>query len=350
MSAAHVQRAAGLQLLAGAAIIGSNGLMVRMAAMPPTAVAFWRMLLAGVLLAALVSARHGWQPLPRKAWWWLAVPVVAFAVDLWMWHKSILLVGPGLSTLLANAQVFFMAIAGVLLFGERLNARFVAGVLLAFSGLWLLLGADWATLPPQYRWGVWLGLGAGVCYAAYNVGIKRSQAEAGAGRARVPVEQVLCYAAFGSALCLGLIGWAEGEAFAPPSLRSWGVLLALAGVRPLPQLGADLARDGRAAGGAGRVAAAGAADRGLPARRGVPGRDHHPAAVGRAGGQPGRDLRGRDEDPAGPRRPGAVKPLRWPGVRACRASPAMRRRIRAASGTSTAVRCFCSVRRRTGSR
>ena len=25
-----------------------------------------------------------------------------------------------------------------------------------------------------------------------------------------------------------LIGWAEGEAFAPPSLRSWGVLLALA--------------------------------------------------------------------------------------------------------------------------
>ncbi len=230
MSAAHAQRAAGLQLLAGAAIIGSNGLMVRMAAMPPTAVAFWRMLLAGVLLAALVSARHGWQRLPRKAWWWLAVPVVAFAVDLWMWHKSILLVGPGLATLLANAQVFFMAIAGVLLFGERLNARFVAGVLLAFFGLWLLLGADWATLPPQYRWGVWLGLATGLAYAAYNVGIKRSQAEAGAGRARVPVEQVLCYAAFGSALCLGLIGWAEGEAFAPPSWRSWGILLALAAV------------------------------------------------------------------------------------------------------------------------
>ncbi len=230
MSAAHAQRAAGLQLLAGAAIIGSNGLMVRMAAMPPTAVAFWRMLLAGVLLAALVSARHGWQRLPRKAWWWLAVPVVAFAVDLWMWHKSILLVGPGLATLLANAQVFFMAIAGVVLFGERLNARFVAGVLLAFFGLWLLLGADWATLPPQYRWGVWLGLATGLAYAAYNVGIKRSQAEAGAGRARVPVEQVLCYAAFGSALCLGLIGWAEGEAFAPPSWRSWGILLALAAV------------------------------------------------------------------------------------------------------------------------
>ena len=230
MSAAHPQRAAGLQLLAGATIIGTNGLMVRLAAMPPTAVAFWRMLLAGLLLAVLVTLRHGWQPLPRTAWRWLAVPVLAFAVDLWMWHKSILLVGPGLATLLANAQVFFMALAGVLLFRERLGPRFVAGVLLAFFGLWLLLGADWATLPPQYRWGVWLGLATGLAYAAYNVGIKRTQALAGAGRARVPVEQVLCLAAFGSALCLGLIGWAEGEAFQPPSLHAWGLLLVLAAV------------------------------------------------------------------------------------------------------------------------
>lgn len=230
MSAAHPQRAAGLQLLAGAAIIGSNGIMVRMAGMPPTAVAFWRMLLAGLLLAVLVTLRHGWQPLPRTAWRWLAVPALAFAVDLWMWHKSILLVGPGLATLLANAQVFFMALAGVLLFGERLGPWFVAGVLLAFFGLWLLLGADWATLPPQYRWGVWLGLATGLAYAAYNVGLKRAQALAGAGRARVPVEQVLCLAAFGSALCLGLIGWAEGEVFQPPSPHAWGLLLVLAGV------------------------------------------------------------------------------------------------------------------------
>ena len=230
MSQTQASRAASLQLLAGAAIIGSNGIMVRLAGMPPTAVAFWRMLLAGLLLAALVTLRHGWQPLPRTAWRWLAVPVLAFAVDLWMWHKSILLVGPGLATLLANAQVFFMALAGVLLFRERLGPRFVAGVLLAFFGLWLLLGADWATLPPQYRWGVWLGLATGLAYAAYNVGIKRTQALAGAGRARVPVEQVLCLAAFGSALCLGLIGWAEGEAFQPPSLHAWGLLLVLAAV------------------------------------------------------------------------------------------------------------------------
>lgn len=218
------------QLLVGAAIIGTNGLMVRWAAMPPTSVAFWRMLLAGLILGTLVLARHGWRPLSRRAWLWCALPAVAFAIDLWMWHRSILLVGPGLATLLANAQVFFMALAGVLLFRERLGLRFISGVLLAFLGLWLLLGGDWASLPAEYRWGVWLGLATGVAYAAYNIGIKRSQGVAAQGQARAPVEQVLCIAAFGSALCLGLIGWAEGSAFAPPDLRAWGVLLVLAAV------------------------------------------------------------------------------------------------------------------------
>ena len=73
-AAAHAREAAIAQLLVGAAIIGTNGLMVRLAGMPPTAVAFWRMLLAGLMLGALVLARHGWQPLSRRAWWWCAVP------------------------------------------------------------------------------------------------------------------------------------------------------------------------------------------------------------------------------------------------------------------------------------
>lgn len=229
-STGAAREAAIAQLVVGAAIIGTNGLLVRLAGMPPTAVAFWRMLLAGLLLGALVVWRHGWQPLSRRAWLWCGLPAFAFAIDLWMWHRSILLVGPGLSTLLANTQVFFMALAGVLLFGERLGLRFIGGLLLAFLGLWLLLGGDWATLAPEYRWGVWLGLGTGVAYAAYNLGIKRSQGVAALDKARAPVEQVLCIAAFGSALCLGLMGWAEGSAFAPPDLRAWGVLLVLAGV------------------------------------------------------------------------------------------------------------------------
>ena len=63
--------------------------MVRFADTPPTVSAFWRMFLSGILLALLVQFRHGWQPLSKKAWAWIALPSVAFAVDLWMWHRSI---------------------------------------------------------------------------------------------------------------------------------------------------------------------------------------------------------------------------------------------------------------------
>lgn len=222
------QRSALAMMLAGAAIIGTNGLMVRLAATPPTVTAFWRMLLSALLLAALVQLRHGWQPMSRRAWLWLAVPAVAFACDLWMWHRSILAVGPGLATLLANAQVFFMVAAGAAFFGERIGPRFLLGLALAFAGLWLLLAGDWEALPDGYRWGVWLGLATGVAYAFYNIGIARTQAEAAHAAARAPVEQVLCLASLGSALCLGAMAMAEGSAFAIPDLRTAGILLALA--------------------------------------------------------------------------------------------------------------------------
>lgn len=229
MHDSKADRGALLCLLAGAALIGSNGLMVRLAQMPPTISAFWRMLFAGLLLLAFVFATRRWQRLPRRVWGWVLVPATAFAVDLWLWHRSILLIGPGLATLLANAQVFFMALAGVVLYRERLGPRFVAGIGLAFLGLWLLLGGSWAALPEQYRWGVWLGLATGVCYAIYNVSLKRVQREATTA-AGAPIEQVLALASLGCAVLLGFAGLAEGAAFAIPTLRSFWILLVLAAV------------------------------------------------------------------------------------------------------------------------
>ena len=225
------RRTASLRLLLGACLIGSNGLMVRLSGLPPTVSAFWRMALAGAMFAALVTLHRGWKPMPARAWAWLALPACTFAADLWLWHRSILIVGPGLATLLGNAQVFFMALAGALLFGERIGVAFVAGLALAAFGLWLLLGGDWASLPAQYHWGVWLGLGTGVCYAAYNLGLKRTQIEADCDApGAASTEQVLCIAAFGSALLLGIVVRGEGHSFAIPTLHTLLILLVLAGI------------------------------------------------------------------------------------------------------------------------
>lgn len=217
-----------IQMLAGAVILGTNGLMVRFAGVGATVSAFWRMFLAALLLAALVQWRHGWQRLPRAAWGWIVAAALAFAMDLWMWHRSILLVGPGLSTLLGNAQVFFMVLAGALFFGERISPRFLAGVLLAMLGLWLLLAGDWQQQGSDYRWGVIFGLGTGLAYALYNISIKRVQSESAKTLTRMPVEQILCLAAFGSAAALALMAQAEGTSLALPDWQSFAILLALA--------------------------------------------------------------------------------------------------------------------------
>lgn len=216
-------------MLVGAAIIGTNGLMVRLADMPPTVSAFWRMLLAGLILLTYAHVTGRWRRQPSRVWAWAMVPAVAFAADLWLWHRSILIVGPGLSTLLANAQVFFMALAGVVMFGERLGPRFLGGLAFACFGLWLMLGGHWDTLPVQYRWGVWLGLGTGLCYAGYNLGLRRAQHEADSDPAHpAPIEQILAIASLGSALFLGIAGVAGGDSFAIPTWRSLLVLLVLA--------------------------------------------------------------------------------------------------------------------------
>lgn len=225
----HSDRGALLRMLAGAALIGTNGLMVRYAQTPPTVSAFWRMLFAGLMLGLMLVLLGRWRPMPRRVWLWSLAPAAAFAADLWLWHRSILLVGPGLATLLANAQVFFMALAGTVLYRERLGPRFASGIVLAFIGLWLLLGEGWSALPAEYRYGVWLGLGTGLCYAAYNLSLKRAQHEARMSVAvSAPVVQVLAAASLGSAALLGLAGWAEGAVFAIVSWSSLLILLALA--------------------------------------------------------------------------------------------------------------------------
>lgn len=215
-------RSALLAMAGGASLISLTGVLVRYADVPPTVAAFWRMAFGGVMLALVLLALRRWRHVPRRAWLFCLWPALAFAADLWLWHRSIHAIGPGLATLLANTQVFFMVAAGVMFFGERLHARFGLGVGLAFGGLVMILGDGWATLSAESRTGVWLGLATGIAYAAYNLGLKRAQREALRAAEPVLVVSTLQCAAF-----LLLAGLAEGVSFAIPDARSLAALLAL---------------------------------------------------------------------------------------------------------------------------
>lgn len=217
-------RAALLMMVAGAALISTTGVLVRYADVPATVSAFWRMAFGGVALVLVLLVLRQWQRSRRSDWLWMLAPALAFALDLWVWHRSILAVGPGLATLLANFQVFFMALAGVLFYRERLGPRFLAGLALAFVGTWLLVGVDWSALDAGYRRGVLLGLLTGLCYAAYMLSFRHAQR---GGRSALPSAQLL---AISSLLCAAMLAGftvAEGASFAIPDGRSLAALVGL---------------------------------------------------------------------------------------------------------------------------
>jgi drug/metabolite transporter (DMT)-like permease len=249
MRAAHAEipRAALIEMIAGAAAISTTSLFVKLAHVGPTMSAFYRMAFGGgMLLIGLIALRQ-WRRVALSDLGWLLIPGIAFAADLMLWHRSILYVGPGLATLLGNFQVFLMALAGFLIYRERLGWQFLGGLVLAFVGLYLLVGLDWSQVGAQYRLGVVLGIVTGVAYAIYMLSTRHAQR---AGHVRLAPAQLLCVSSLLCAAVLGIAALVEGDSFALPDAQSWSALLGLGFfgqvlgwvllTRAMPQLPASL--------------------------------------------------------------------------------------------------------------
>lgn len=221
----ELPRGALLEMVIGAAVISTTSLFVKWAHVSPTMSAFYRVAFGGLMLLIGLVATRRWQRVSRTDLLWLAIPAVAFAVDLMVWHRSILYVGPGLATLLGNFQVFLMALAGLVFYRERLGWPFLGGVVLAFVGLYLLVGLDWRDVGAQYQLGVVLGIATGFAYAVYMLSTRHAQRS---GRVRLPPAQLLCVISLQCAFVLGLAALVEGDSFVLPDAQTWSALLALA--------------------------------------------------------------------------------------------------------------------------
>lgn len=218
------ERSPVLAMLLGAVLISSTSAFVRVADVAPTVSAFYRMFFGGLMLLLLLRAVNApWRPRTRLLLA-LSIPAAAFALDLMAWHRSIHLVGPGLATLIGNLQVFFMALAGVLLYRERPGSRFLIGVGLAFAGLWLLVGRSWSEVGAGFQWGVWLGVFTALMYAIYMLSFRRIQQR----EPSASPMYLLCWCSLVCAVMLGGAGVVEGHGFVIPNLKSWGALIGLA--------------------------------------------------------------------------------------------------------------------------
>jgi drug/metabolite transporter (DMT)-like permease len=210
-----------LQLTTGAIMISFSPVYVKLAHVGPITAGFYRMLFGGIILLAILRIRgeklsHG----PRYVLMVVACSIF-LALDTSFWHWSIRYVGPGLATLLANFQVFFLAAFGTVILREKLTLKLMVSIPLAMIGLYLILGFHWNDLRANYKAGILFGLIAAICYAAYILTLRKSQSETAleSGLSTIALISLL------TAFIMGLEIWIQQEGFGIPDLQSWGALL-----------------------------------------------------------------------------------------------------------------------------
>ncbi|MGB5333321.1 MAG: DMT family transporter [Woeseiaceae bacterium] len=204
-----------LRLFIGAALISLSPVWVKLVSVSPTTSGFYRVLIGGLALAAYLVVSGQRLQLSRRTWQILLLAAVFFALDLWFWHRSIYYVGPGLSTLLANFQVFIMTAAGIVLLRESPRPLQLLAIPLALLGLALIVGLDWGKLPDDYRLGVIFGLLTAVSYAGYLLSLRRSRQ---GSQHKLPTREVAIISLVTAAI-LGIAALVEGESLAIPTLN-----------------------------------------------------------------------------------------------------------------------------------
>jgi drug/metabolite transporter (DMT)-like permease len=214
------------RLYSGAVLISFSPVFVALVSVSPTTSGFYRTAIGGAALAVILLFNRGHR-LKFKQGVWLALfaAAVFFALDLWFWHRSILYIGPGLSTLLANLQVFFMMAAGFLVLGQRPRGVQLLAAPLAMLGLMLIVGLDWSVLDVDYRVGIIFGILTAASYAGYLLSMRR--ARIGAERA-VPLAEV-AVVSWLVAIFLGAAALIGGDSLAVPTITD-GLWLAAYGV------------------------------------------------------------------------------------------------------------------------
>ncbi len=158
-----------------------------------------------------------------------------------------------------------MTAAGVIVLRESPRPLQLLAIPLALFGLALIVGLDWASLPPDYRLGVIFGLLTAASYAGYLLSLRKSRQ---GSTHRLPTREVAIVSLVTAAI-LGVSAMVEGESLAITTLDRCRWLVVLR--HPVALLRLDVHRQQPAArlDDRGRTRAAAAADAELRLGRAV---------------------------------------------------------------------------------
>jgi drug/metabolite transporter (DMT)-like permease len=144
-----------------------------------------------------------------------------FAADLGVWHWSIVYTSVANSTLLANLAPIFVTLAGWLFWRRAVTRVFLAGMVIAIAGMFVLVGPNFASGGTRLL-GDALGALTGVFYAGYMLAIKSAR------DAKASTVRLMAYSTTITALVLLPVAYFSPQPMLPTHASGWWVLVALA--------------------------------------------------------------------------------------------------------------------------
>jgi drug/metabolite transporter (DMT)-like permease len=211
--------AAFLCLLAGGCAIAFAPILVRLADTGPVASAFWRVAIAAPLLWLLaLREKSPANALPMRA---TLLAGIFFALDLGVWHWSIVWTSVANSTLLANLAPIFVTLAGWLLWKQKVTRLFLIGMVTAIAGMFILVGPNFFVGGTRLA-GDALGALTGAFYAGYMLAIKVARDEG------VTTARIMAWSTTITAIALLPFALLSPQPFWPASMEGWLVVIGLA--------------------------------------------------------------------------------------------------------------------------
>lgn len=210
------------RLLVGAIFLSFSPVFIKVAAVDPDLAGFYRMLFAGIGLLPLFIFRKNKVDMDRKPLLLLTGSGIFLGIDFMFWHRGIDLIGPGLSTLLGNFQVFFTAVFSWLFLKERITLLFILAVLVAGCGLLMITGIDLPALSVAVKLGIVFGLLTAFFYSGYILLVK-----AALTGSQMSGMTAMLIVSVSSTLFLGFFNLFKGTSFLLTDSRSFYALAAV---------------------------------------------------------------------------------------------------------------------------
>ena len=160
-------------LVAAVSGIAWSAIFVRWAGVPGTVSAFYRVLIAGIVLITWRVVRGSTRPFSSRAAWVTVIGGVFFALDLALWNTAVMKTQAAVASILGNNTPIFVGLMTWVVFRRRPRAAFWIGLALALAGCLAIMSASIRHASRGSLSGDALALIASVFFAAYLVVTER---------------------------------------------------------------------------------------------------------------------------------------------------------------------------------